>query len=108
MYCFNSESCQIWLYILLSHLMLFLIIVTKTFCFHSFRLCFTASGENRSSRFPTRSNTNRSVQPQKMARGMKFWIEEVEEMYYLSTSESKGTDQLCGSANAKSRFSHDA
>ena len=24
--------------------------------------------------FPTRSDTNRAVQPQKMARGLKFWI----------------------------------
>ena len=24
--------------------------------------------------FPTRSDTNQGVQPQKMARGLKFWI----------------------------------
>ena len=34
------------------------------------------SGElkKRSSGFPTRSHTNRAVQPQKMARGLKFQI----------------------------------
>ena len=30
--------------------------------------------KNLSLGFPTRSNTNRAVQPQKMARGLKFWI----------------------------------
>ena len=30
--------------------------------------------ENLSSGFPTRSDTNWSVQPQKMATGLKFWI----------------------------------
>ena len=30
------------------------------------------SEKNRSSGFPTRSDTNRAVQPQKMARGLKF------------------------------------
>ena len=34
--------------------------------------------ENRSLGFPTRSDTNQAVQQQKMARGLKFWIEEVE------------------------------
>ena len=34
-------------------------------------------------------------QPQKMARGMKFQMQEVERFYYLC-SENKGTDQLCG------------
>ena len=54
-----------------------------------------ASQENLSSRFPTRSNTNRAVQPQKMARGMKFQIYKAEELYYLY-SENKGADQLHG------------
>ena len=43
--------------------------------------------------FPTRSNTNGAVQPQKMARGLKFQILEVEGLYYLY-SENKGADQL--------------
>ena len=30
--------------------------------------------------FPTRSDTNRAVQSQKMARGWKFWIQKVEEL----------------------------
>ena len=34
--------------------------------------------ENLSSGFPTRSDTNRAVQPQKMARGLEFPILEVE------------------------------
>ena len=35
------------------------------------------------------------VKPQKMARGLKSWIYEVEELYYLC-SENKGADQLRG------------
>ena len=38
---------------------------------------------NRSSQFPTRSDTNQAVQPQKMARGLKFQILEVEGLYYI-------------------------
>ena len=40
-----------------------------------------------------RSDTNRAVRAQKMARGWKFWILKVEELYYLC-SENKGADQL--------------
>ena len=43
--------------------------------------------------FPTRSDTNRAVQPQKVARGLKFWVQEEEGLYYLC-SENKGADQL--------------
>ena len=43
--------------------------------------------------FPTRSDTNWAVQSQKMARGLKFWIEVIEGLYYLY-SENKGADQL--------------
>ena len=59
---------------------------------------------------------NRSVQRQKVARGLKFRIQEEEELYYLC-SENKDADQLCSYcavdlrlifAYAKSRFSHDA
>ena len=32
--------------------------------------------------FLNRSDTNRPVQSQKMARGWKFWIKKVEELYY--------------------------
>ena len=45
--------------------------------------------------FPTRSDTNQAVQPQKMARGLKFGIKEVEGLYY-PCSENKGADQLGG------------
>ena len=51
--------------------------------------------ENRSSEFPIRSDTNRAVQPQKMTRDLKFWLQKVEERYYPS-SENKGADQLRG------------
>ena len=43
----------------------------------------------------TRSDTNRAVQPQKMARGLKFRIQEVEGLYYLC-SKNKDADQLRG------------
>ena len=43
--------------------------------------------------FPTRSDTNRPVQSQKMARSLKFWSKVEEELYYPS-SENKGADQL--------------
>ena len=43
--------------------------------------------------FPTRSDTNGAVQPQKMARGLKFGIYVVEGLYY-PYSENKGADQL--------------
>ena len=44
---------------------------------------------------PTRSDTNRAVQSQKMVRGWKLWIYKVEELYY-PCSENKGGDQLRG------------
>ena len=50
------------------------------------------SQENLSSGFPTRSQTNWAVQPQKMARSLK--IKEVEGLFYLY-SKDKGADQLC-------------
>ena len=52
------------------------------------------SRENLSLAFPTRSETNWAVQPQKMARGLKFQIKEVEGLYYICC-ENKGADQLC-------------
>ena len=53
------------------------------------------SRENLSLGFRTRSDINLAVQPQKMARVVKFCIYEVEGLYYLC-SENKSTDQLCG------------
>ena len=41
------------------------------------------------------SDINRAVQLLNMARGLKFWIYEVEGLYY-PCSENKGADQLCG------------
>ena len=58
---------------------------------------------NRSSVFLTRSDTNRAVQAQKMARDWKLWIKKVEELYYLS-SENKGADQLCSYCTADLRL----
>ena len=50
-----------------------------------------------------RSHTNRAVQPQKMARGLKFRIQDVEGLYYLC-SENKDADQLCGYRTADLRL----
>ena len=54
--------------------------------------------------FPSRSGINWAVQPQKTARGLKFWILEVEGLFCLC-SKNKGTDlclcfRIC-------KFSHD-
>ena len=51
----------------------------------------------------TRSDTNRTLQPQKMARGLKFRIEEVEGLYY-PYCENKGADQLRGYREADLRL----
>ena len=51
------------------------------------------SRENRSSEFLINSATNGAAHPQKMARGLKFWFQEVEGLYYPCT-ENKGADQL--------------
>ena len=53
--------------------------------------------------FSTWSDTNRAVQPQMMARGLKFRIEKVEGLYYLC-SENKGADQLRGCHKADLRL----
>ena len=75
------------------------------------------SCENLSLEFPTRSDINQAVQSQKMARGLKIWIMEVEGLYYLC-SKNKGADQLhgyhaadlclCFCIYARRRFSHNA
>ena len=52
--------------------------------------------------FPTRSDTNRAVRSQKIARGLKFRIEKEEGLYYLC-SENKGADQLRGHRKADLR-----
>ena len=43
--------------------------------------------------FPTMSDISRAVQPQKMARDLKFRIQLVEGLHY-PYSETKGADQL--------------
>ena len=49
------------------------------------------------------SDTNRAVQPQKVARDLKFRTEEVEGLYY-PCSENKGADQLGGYREADLRL----
>ena len=56
-----------------------------------------------SSGFPTRSDTNRAVQPQKMARDLKFRIQKAGGLYYRS-GENKGADQLRDYAQADLRL----
>ena len=53
------------------------------------------------------SDTNRTVQPQKMARGLKFRIKKVVGLHYVC-SKKKGVDQLSSSsaADQKLLFSH--
>ena len=53
--------------------------------------------------FPDRSDTNQAVQAQNMARGWKFWIWKVEELYY-PCSENKGADQLRSNCEADLRL----
>ena len=48
---------------------------------------------------PTRSETNWTVQLQKMARILKFLIQEEEGLYY-PFSKNNGTDQLCSNCTA--------
>ena len=66
---------------------------------------FTLAGtrENRSPRFPARSDTNRPVQSQKKARSLKFRIYEEDVFYYLC-SEAKGADQLGSNCTADLRL----
>ena len=56
-----------------------------------------------SSGFPTRSNRNRPVQSQKMAKNLELQIKEEEGLYYLC-SENKGADQLCSNCTADLRL----
>ena len=44
--------------------------------------------------FLTRSDTNQAVQLMEMARGLNVCIEEVEVLYYPSSENYKGADQL--------------
>ena len=53
--------------------------------------------------FPNRSDTNRPVQTQEIARSLKFWSYVEKELYYPS-SENKGADQLRGYREADLRL----
>ena len=53
--------------------------------------------------FLTWSDTNQAVQLQKMAGDLKFWIDEVEGLYYRY-SKNKGADQLRGYREADLRL----
>ena len=70
---------------------------------------------NRTSGFPTRSDTNRAVQLQKMARGWTFRIKKVGD-YIIYVVKTKALISFAVTAKliclfvfayAKSRFSHD-
>ena len=76
--------------------------------FFSFRESFEPQPKITGLRGSTRFDTNRAVQPQKIGRGLKFWILEEEGLYYLC-GENKGADQLCCVVfpYAKAVFSHD-
>ena len=52
---------------------------------------------------PTRSDTNRAVQAQKLVRGLKFCLK-VEEALNYPCSENKGADQLRGYREADLRL----
>ena len=51
------------------------------------------SFENQQFGFPTRSDTNQTVQSQNKARSLKLWIQVEEELCY-PCDENKGADQL--------------
>ena len=61
------------------------------------------SRENCSPGFPTRLDTNRTVESQNKTRCLKFRIQVVEELYYLC-SKNKGADQLCSYCTADLRL----
>ena len=71
--------------------------------------------KNLSLGFPTSFDTSQTVQPQKMARGLKFLVDEVEGLHYLAKTETliscAVTVQLICTfvfTYAKSRYSNDA
>ena len=51
---------------------------------------------NRSSVFPTWSDTNQAVQPKNMARGLKFRIYRKKRYCTIYVAKKKGADQLRG------------
>ena len=65
--------------------------------------CYHVSHNKRNPVFWVSDKTNWAAQPQKMTRGLKFRIKEVEGLYYLC-SENEGAVQLHRSAPL---FPHD-
>ena len=57
------------------------------------------SQENHSCGYLTRSDTNQSVQSQKMAKSLKLWLYEEDGLYYLRR-ENIDADQLCSYCTA--------
>ena len=53
--------------------------------------------------FPNRSDSNQAVHLLMMARGCKFWIQKVEELYY-PCSKKQVADQLRGYCEADQRL----
>ena len=52
-------------------------------------LCYMSCiGRKLFSGFQTRSDTNWAVQPQKVARGLKFWIKEKDILYYVAKTKT--------------------
>ena len=70
-------------------------------------MSFTASRENLSSEFPTRSDTNQTVQPQKMATRLE--ISDLESRVSVLSMQRKYLKLICAFvlAYTKSRLSHD-
>ena len=76
---------------------------SDTYCCTPAEIIWASTLENRSSGFPTRSDTNWTVQLLNMAKGLKFWIYEVEGLYY-PCSKNKDADQLRGYREADLRL----
>ena len=53
--------------------------------------------------FPTRSDSNRPAQPQKLAWGLKFWIQKLETLHYLGSEQQRHWSD-CADAQADLRL----
>ena len=53
--------------------------------------------------FPTRPDTNRPAQPQKIARVLKIWLKNLEILYYLSSEEQRRWSD-CADAQSELRL----
>ena len=54
--------------------------------------CRAASRQYLSSGYPTNSNTNRAIHLQRLARGLRFRIKEVEEFNYIRSENKAAAD----------------